>query len=300
MRRFSAPSMALLTAVLLASASHAQDNRYGTWNNPDTNAAAGTAGADARLKDFTDRLNKLIDDAEKAKAADPVFLQDLRALANGTAVTTGKVLLNDTFADGDFSQNPTWQVLSGGYFVEKNWGLRNRILQTQNTANSGSGGNEDLAKVLLGTILKKATGTEGSAQATDNAIATRFAVPNAFALSLDLFAAAPGHFEVGVFQGDAAKNGYRLLYESGKGLQLHRIGSSGTAVVQTSAKALTLEDKKFHAIEWTRSASGTMSVRVDGTEVLNVTDRGFSDPFAGIRFSDSGGDFIVKRVTVRG
>ena len=43
-----------------------------------------------------------------------------------------------------------------------------------------------------------------------------------------------------------------------------------------------------------------MRVSVDGAEVMTVTDRAFSYPFHGVRISDRGGDFIIKRITVKG
>ena len=53
-------------------------------------------------------------------------------------------------------------------------------------------------------------------------------------------------------------------------------------------------------MQWSRSADGHMVVIVDGTEMIRITDRSFSDAFDGIRISDQGGDFIVKRVVVDG
>jgi hypothetical protein len=43
-----------------------------------------------------------------------------------------------------------------------------------------------------------------------------------------------------------------------------------------------------------------MRVSLDGTNVITTSDRGFSDPFDGVRISDKGGDFIIKRVKVSG
>ena len=284
----------ILVAPLPAAA---QDTRYSSWRDP--NAATAQNGD---LDAFVKKLNALIDEAEKARAADPVFLRDLRALAAGVNNGLPKTVLDDSFSDGDYTRNPAWEVLSGAYFIEAGWGLRNKILQSQpQTATSKSSSGEEFAKVLLGTILKQAAGVKDTQGATENTIATRVAISNAFAVTFEMSSwLADSHFEAGVFQGKDAKAGYRVVYESGKALQLHRIGASGSNVVQTSATTLTLEDKKYHTVEWTRGADGTMTVRVDGTEYLRVVDRGFSDPFDGLRFSDKGDDFIVKRVTVKG
>lgn len=273
----------------------AQSGKYNAWSDPN-NPAASEASA---LKDFKDRLNKLIDEAEKARAADPVFLRDLRALAGEGTAAAMKTILDDAFTDGNFTTNPTWQVISGEYFIENGWGLRNRILTAQSQSSAQSG--DDLAKVLLGTIIKRAAGVQDQQGPVENAIVTRAAIPNAFSVTAEIWSAQPdGHFEIGVFQGQDAVLGYRLLYAGGKGMQLHRVGSSGSSMVQSSANAIAIEDKKFHTVQWTRGTDGTLRVSLDGTEILNVVDRGFSDPFDGLRISNRTGDFIVKRVTVQG
>lgn len=282
-------------ACLAPFKSDAQNSRYSTWSDP---SAQSTGGED--LNAFIEKLNKLIDEAEKAKAADPVFLQDLRNLANGAKTPWNTVVLDDAFADGNFTANPAWEVLSGAYFIETGWGLRNKLIQAQQQQSSGSAGGDDLAKVLLGTILKRATGQQNTSQPASNVIVTRTKVTNAFQIELELSSWEPdGNFTVGVFQGQAANIGYRLLYTSGKGVQLHRVGSSGSSVVATS-EPLTLEDKKSHVIRWSRGTDGQMVINVDGNEMISTTDRGFSDPFDGVRISNTSGDFIVKRITAKG
>ena len=286
----------IIAASLLPAPLGAQSSRYSTWSDP---SASGTPGA--TLDEFIEKLNTLIDEAEKANAADPVFLRDLRNLANGSKTPWNTVVLDDSFADGNFTANPVWEVLSGAYFIETGWGLRNKLITAQQTQQSSGSGGDDLAKALLGQILKRAAGTQGTATGpTQNVIVTRAPISNAFSVDMEMSSWQPdGRFEIGVFQGQNAGIGYRLLYNSGKGVQLHRVGSSGSSVIATSA-ALTLEDKNFHQITWTRGSDGAMRVHVDGTEVLATSDRAFSDPFEGLRISDRGGDFIVKRITVKG
>jgi len=289
-------AVCIIAASILPAPLSAQSTRYSTWSDP---SASGTPGA--TLDEFIEKLNKLIDEAEKAKAADPVFLQDLRNLANGSKTPWNTVVLDDSFADGNFTTNPVWEVLSGEYFIETGWGLRNKLITAQQTQQSSGSGGDDLAKVLLGQILKRAAGTKGTTSSpTQNLIVTRTQISNAFSVDMEMSSWQPdGRFEVGVFQGQNANIGYRLLYNSGKGVQLHRVGGTGSSVVATS-DALTLEDKNFHQITWTRGTDGTMRVHVDGAEVLATSDRAFSDPFDGVRISDTGGDFIIKRITAKG
>ncbi len=288
-----------LSILLLPNVLSAQSSRYSTWADPSSRTAANPA-----LDSFVEELNKLIDDAEKARAADPTFLRDLRNLANGQKVTPLKVLVSDTFADGDYTNNPTWQIVSGDYFIENGWGLRNRLITANAQTSSSSSGNsgEDFAKAVLGQILKRATNTPSQqTAATENLIALRAPISNAFVLEVEMSSwDANNHFELGVFQGQQPHAGYRLLYVSGKGIQLHRVGNSGSSVIATSSEAIAIEDKDFHNIVWSRGDDGSMRVSLNGTEVIATSDRGFSDPFDGVRISDKGGDFIIKRIKVSG
>jgi branched-chain amino acid transport system substrate-binding protein len=53
---------------------------------------------------------------------------------------------------------------------------------------------------------------------------------------------------------------------------------------------------KDQVIEWTRSSSGHMVVRVDGNEVMNVTDRSFRDAFDGVALVKIGRASCRERV----
>ena len=68
--------IALFTCVL-ASAPASAGEHYSPWAGAETSASADRG----RLQGFVDRLNTLIDEGEKARAADPRFLRDLRGLA---------------------------------------------------------------------------------------------------------------------------------------------------------------------------------------------------------------------------
>lgn len=288
-----------LSILLLPNVVSAQSSRYSTWADPSASSTTNSA-----LDTFVEKLNKLIDEAEKAKAADPTFLRDLRNLANAQRAMPQKLLVSDTFADGDYTNNPAWQVVSGEYFIESGWGLRNRLITANaQTASSNSGNSgEDFAKALLGQLLKQATKTPSQpAASSENLISLSTPISNAFDLEIEMSSwLADSHFELGVFQGQQALIGYRLLYVSGKGIQLHRVGNSGSNVVATSSQAITLEDKESHTIIWSRGTDGSMRVSLDGTEIITTSDRGFSDPFDGVRISDKGGDFIIKQIKVSG
>jgi len=115
--------LALILAVALLPAA-AAGQQYQPWNNPD----GSTPGAgDTARQTLIERLNSLVDEAEKSRAADPAFLSDLRDLARGYERPWRNLVLADDFGDGDFTGNPRWTVTAGRYLVQRGWGLRSIV-----------------------------------------------------------------------------------------------------------------------------------------------------------------------------
>ena len=81
------------------------------------------------LEALARELEALIDDAEKARAADPRFLQDLRDMiaAHVAEAAPREALVHDDFSDGDYTDDPRWEVVSGEFSVEGTLGLRTTI-----------------------------------------------------------------------------------------------------------------------------------------------------------------------------
>ena len=278
---------------------------YSTWENPDasTSSPEAQAASDARLKAVIDRLNELIDQAEKDRAADPAFLRDLRDLANGYDRPWSKQVLFDDFSDGDFTQNPVWTVGTGRYWIEQGWGLRNALDETKATSTDNT--SKDAAAAIFGQILNQALGggsssSSASSGAQPTSIFSDVPITNAFSIEVDLssWVVGKGEFVVGPYQGSDRGSGYRLSDTVGEGLALRIKSRSGARTIAIEPGPYVLEDKKVHAIQWTRTTDGTMRVDLDGKTVLETRDVSFRDPFTGLGMATRGGDFIVKRVSV--
>jgi hypothetical protein len=82
--------------------------------------AAETEGTDALI----DRLETLIERAERDRAADPNFLRDLRDALEDFEGSQVVAVIVDDFSDGDYTRNPRWSVVEGNFSVERNRGLR--------------------------------------------------------------------------------------------------------------------------------------------------------------------------------
>ncbi|MBT4933640.1 MAG: hypothetical protein HOL66_06265 [Rhodospirillaceae bacterium] len=294
----------IFSAFVFLSLPVAAEQKYSTWSNPD--------GGGGTTKELVDKLNALIDEAEKSRAADPVFLRDLRALTSGFAVPQNVApqnvsVLSDDFSDGDFNSNPVWNVSEGRFWIEKDWGLRSAITPGATAApeQEKKASSKDLAIAIFGAVLKQAT--KSKSEPTQSAAAkpqvatihSIAAIANAFAIEFELSSWQPqGRFDIGPFQGTDTNSGYRLSYAPGGALALHRVSARGSSVVKQATSLVPLEDQKSHTILWSRDSSAMMSVSIDGKVVLTSTDRSFSDPFQGIAISNRGGDYIIKRIAV--
>ncbi|MBT3908118.1 MAG: hypothetical protein HOF27_00335 [Rhodospirillaceae bacterium] len=307
--------MARLIGVLLAITmavavpAQAQQSTYSQWNNPDPSAGDGK-----QAQAFIDKLNALVDRAEKARAADPTFLRDLRDLARGFDRPWHERVFDDEFLDGDYAKDPVWTVVSGKYWIERVWGLRSAIdpASNTNTANENTAtSNEDKAAQIFGQILnqvltrkKDGSGDTRSAEPKAAVIHAGAKVSNAFSMEADFSSwSKAGRLQFAVYQGNfrgAASPGYRLGYSPGGKLELLRVSRGGTSVVDRADAPYALEDKKVHRLVWSRHVDGRMTVTIDDKSVIDTTDRGFRDPFSGIALINVGGDYIIKKISMLG
>lgn len=291
------PAMA---PAAMAQTAGSETPRYEAWEeagNPD-------------LQKMVDELDALVDEATKAKAANPVFLQDLRDLAArykaaaapaaAPAPVTLSRLLTDTFADGNYTANPAWKVSAGEYRIETTGnyvGLRSSVAAQPATAASGN-----LAAAVLGALLQpQSPGSAGGAKHAS--IYTPLKISNVFAVELELASKfTGGRFDFGPYQGASGGYAYRVAYFPGtaEGLQLLRVTPQGSTVIGSYKKQLFLEDRQRHKIRWTRDAAGAMTVSVDGTQVIAATDAGLKDPFDGFLMINSGGDYAIRSVAIDG
>ncbi len=288
----------------LVAAPASAEEHYSPWPGAQTSVSADRE----RLQGFVDRLNALIDEGEKARAADPRFLRDLRGLARGYDRPWRKLVLADDFHDGDFTAGPAWTVTAGRYWVEGGWGLRSKVdpAATQpQQRQQGKLSGRDTALAILGTILGQAAGQgeggEPAATAAAAAIHTGARITNAFAIEIELSSwLGQGRLEFGPYQGAQRGSGYRLAYTPGGALELLRVSPWGSSVIERVAGPVTLEDKQAHRIDWTRRPDGKMAVSLDGKPLFTAVDRGVTDPFDGFLMVNRGGDYILRRLAVYG
>lgn len=290
----------LATLVLVAAVPASADDRQSAQER----AGGGT------VHELVPDLEALIGESETAKAADPQFLEDLRDRIDARETASSSYLPNtvrDDFSDGDFTDDPRWIVAGGAFTVDPELGLRSVVRMPQAAAKKPIETIEDLAERAKGTL----TDILGAREYVDVAeaapepahIFTRAAIGNAFKLEVVLssrIALKGARLEIDVFQGITHASGYRLVYLPGSGqpIQLARFSRTGIKTIGKHVDELVLEDGYGHRLALERAADGTMTVAVDGAEVIRIESKALSGPFAGVAIVNSGGDYAVRRIAL--
>lgn len=292
--------------ALIATAAAAQDKpRYGAWQ-----------GGEDRLKTMSTELRRLVDEAERARAADPRFLDDLRALADRYSNPWPVALIQEDFHDGDFTFNPAWTIASGQFAMDRRGGMFSNVVapaapppQPAQPEPERKVRGEDIARQLLGQLLNPDQQQSQPAPAQQAPATPPPAVPaeaylaqpvtNAFALTAQVaLDAGAGPLTLAVYQGPSRQAGYFLEYDPIAGLTLQRRGASGSTELGTAAASLA--DATDHTVKWTRARNGEMVVAIDDAEMLRVTDMGFRDGWAGITLINGGGAATLRALSVYG
>ncbi len=307
-----------LALILTAPATAQESTRYQQW---------GAGGGSTQ--DMVNALRELVDEAESARAADPRFLGDLKALAEAFDDTAPVQLIEDDFRDGDYDNGTVWTVTGGRWWVENAVGLRSVVAapaaspvasEPAPTETQQRRAGDDLAESILGNILdqmmrpkssdttsttqQQTTQTSPSGADTAPAeIQIERAIPNAFATRLEITSRARyGEFRVGPYQVSSRDGwGYQLAYTPGgqAGLRLMRVSRGELIMIGSHDGAIDLEDGRLHVIDWNRSVSGAMTVSLDGNVLIQVADTRLRDPFDGFAITNQGGDYAVRTVSVR-
>jgi hypothetical protein len=247
-------------------------------------------------------IQKLIDQAERDKAADPQFLDDLRGVLADYQNPWTTRLLYDDFSDGNYTANPTWTVSGGVFKVKKdgfNIGLKSSVIPQGVTPQQQSTGNVVL-DILNATNQKQQQPTSFQYCA----IYTPVKITNAFAARIEFTSADRfGRMDFGPYQGASGAVAYRIAYlpnQTNDSLRLIRITSKGAVAIATYKGGLNLEDGRRHVLEWTRDRNGVMNVVLDGQDMMRATDRTITSPFDGFLMINSGGTYWVRSVTLDG
>ncbi|MEQ8397631.1 peptidoglycan-binding domain-containing protein [Thalassobaculum sp.] len=215
------------------------------------------------------------------------------------AQPSGEVMLmDDRFADGDYTREVRWQVLQGNFAVRD--GVLNSQVLTAESAQKTSP--EDVVLRVLKGVLGEGVEAPSQAQSSAAVITTAVAMPNEFRIRVRLSTKGEtgARFAFGPYESEP-NTGYELVLDdfprAVPSILAMRQGSE-IRVVRRGTVGTDFADGRMHEIDWVRDASGSMTVSVDGKVVLQTQDYGFSQPFDGLVMVNAHGSWSVDQVRV--
>lgn len=295
---------ALLLASLLSTptlATEATSNndaygaKYGTWDNPAM-----------ETRELVNELRQLVDKADKARAADPKFLRDLRKLAARYDKPLLRTLFNDDFRDGDFTHNPAWQVVSGKFRVDSTTGLRSLVEQYQSSNDEQQP--TDIGDMLFDVLRKELEKDKKKKEQKYDEFRYQPAIirldhhiPNAFVMRAELISVQHhGRVDFALYQDSRKLSGYRLSYtpDSSQPFQFLRVSERGESVIDAYRKPVKLEDNQVHVLEWHRDQRGKMTLKLDGALLFSTEDSWLREAFNGFALINNGGEYALQNITL--
>ena len=287
-----------LALPLLASAPAGQAADYQPWQGP---YGTGNSGQPGDTSQLIHQLRQLIAKAEKAKAADPNFLRDLKNLADSYDSQAVSQILSDNFNSGQYPDNSRWKVLAGDWRIitQPAAGLATKVY-TQQAGNSS----QNLVNGLLGALISPQGSNQSQNQQNNYAgLSAPVAIPNAFNLHFEFSPSQDAtRFDLGMYR-DNDDGAYFLSYmpTAPRGYMLSvSVPGQGTRQIAYSPGIMNFNGRGFHAVDWKRERDGRMTVAVDGQPLIDVTDTSVRKPFDGFVMGNSGGFYIIRSVVITG
>lgn len=277
MRRLTLSITAMAIAAAMAASPAMSQSNYNRWSDPDADtkpvAAKKSTNAKAELKALKDEIGALVDKAEKAKAADPQFLKDLRAALGANKPYWNNRLVGDQFLDGEYSKNPRWTALFGRFGYDKKKGL-------SMTPSGMAGGSGNASSVLSAILGGGGGGAAGNGNPSDNAgLTLDRSLPNAFALDVILYAGAvanaqDANMRIGLTQGTNRRAGYWITVVPGvaPSVSLHVISRSGVRRLAVARLDGAVRDGDQVRVQAQRRPDGRIRVSVNKKALIDVND----------------------------
>ena len=278
--------------------------------------SAQSTPEDSRAIELVDQLKEVIRRAERDRV-DRGVVNQLRDLVRRYDWPWRAKLFFDDFADGNYTANPAWSVSRGEFRVSRATGLTSYVgndgrsvsrtpAPREKDRNGGGSAIEGILGGILREVLEPGQGNNLRDVRPTAEIAAVVAIGNAFAVRVRMagYDRNPegARVEFGPYRSENRDTGYQLTYTHGQqpSLEILRMSPGRSAVVERFTGRTGLEDGRSHDVEFRRGQEGTMSVLVDGKEVMRTLDRGITESFDGFAIVNAGGEFSFSRVEIFG
>ena len=256
-----------------------------------------------------DELQQKIDEADKRMVAHPKFLDELRALVQKYRTRIRNIFFSDDFSDGNFTENPVWQVQSGQFRINKDkrmWSKVSTYAPMTTTTEKPLSTEQQAIGILLRGIMGSGQNDQPQNESTSPEPGEAFIkiganIEPAFEIDISFVSESEwGSMEVVLLGGAPEKPRYRLIYQAAasesRPIEIIRERSGRAYTIESALRYPNLDDNKLHRLQWIRDLNGTMKVLVDGKEILQTVEVYYRDVFSGLALINKGGTYAWDSV----
>ena len=154
---------------------------------------SNAADEDPNRKALSDLLNELelkIKDADKRMIAHPNFLKELQAIVDQYRSKLRTVYFSDDFADGDYTNNPRWTVISGQFIITSGGRLQSRLSAQRPVEKPAAEQESDVFGSIFKEVIRSTTSTKeektSAPEIEEASIRTRADIGPAFEVALKM------------------------------------------------------------------------------------------------------------------
>lgn len=271
-----------------------------------TATMAATAPPDAQTQKIVDEVRDLAAKARKERAADPWLLKAMDDMVRRHYWPWRHSVVDESFADGDYTKNPAWEVGSGRFWVDRSLGLRSKAapppaaVEKKQEKKNFKDSLRDAILAEMGNPKQQQTQAAASASAAEIYLPAKIA--NSFALDVSFtqhqMPTEAGLIEFGLFEGTRSGRGYVLAITTGTEnvVELLRVTATGTAIVERKSLLAAIDTGDPQRLSWRRDPQGGMVVLLNDKSLIETGDRGLTASFRSLGIINRAGDFAVKQV----
>ncbi len=267
------------------------------------------------LKAMILELETKIKDADQRMVAHPKFLEELNTLVEKYKAFIRKIFFKDGFKDGNFTQNPQWQVESGHFSVNDAHHLATDAFAKpveKKREQKPKSIEEQAIGLVLDSLFKPTekksdqvdtSSDKPSQETTPASIFTKTEIPPDFEINIQFLSNSKwGDFEIILLGSAPLVPQYRLSYKAASSierpLELIRESNKRKFVIEAATQYPSTDDGKLHHLTWVRYKDGAMKVFMDNQIILETYEVYFRDRFNGLKLLNNGGSYEFASVEV--